>query len=222
MQHTNKSIFFSHRLVIGLAALLLLTPAMAKKLYRWVDENGKVHYSDQIPPDQVKVAHEKLNAHGVVVDKVPRAKTPEEIKAERKRKKEEEKARQAAEEKRKQREKILKIYGSEAEILRLRDERKAALERNIETARANLSLQQRNLQDLLKRAADRERSGKKVSEAFLSQIETVREQIAYQNNYIKNKQKEKGELMKRFDRELALYRQIMQERRGSHAGKGTK
>jgi len=196
-----------------LLTLLFGTQAQAKKLYRWVDENGKVHYSDQIPPDQVKVAHEKLNAQGVVVDKVARAKTPEEREAERLRKIEEEKARKAAEEKRKQREKILKIYGSEDEILRLRNERKTALERNIETARANLALQERNLQDLLKRAADRERSGKKVSEAFLSQIETVREQMAFQNNYIKNKQKEKAELMRRFDEDLAQYREIMQERR---------
>lgn len=195
-----------------LAGMLLINPVLAKKLYRWVDENGKVHYSDQIPPDQVKAAHEKLNAQGVVVDKVARAKTPEELAAERKRQQEAEKARQAAEARRKEREKILKIYGSEAEIMRLRNERKAALERNIETAQANLSLQERNLQDLLKRAADRERSGKTVSEAFLSQIETVREQIAYQQRYIKSKQAEKTELMTRFDKDLALYREIMQER----------
>ena len=195
-----------------LSVLVAGFQAQAKKLYRWVDENGKVHYSDQIPPDQVKAAHEKLNSHGIVVDKVARAKTPEEREAERLRKIEEEKARKAAEEKRQQREKILKIYGSEAEIVRLRDERKAALERNIETAQANLTLQQRNLKDLLKRAADRERSGKKVSEAFLSQIETVREQIAFQKKYIENKNAEKAELMKRFDSDLALYREIMQER----------
>ncbi len=202
-------------IILWLSLALLATPAaMAKKLYRWVDEDGKVHYSDQIPPDQVKAAHEKLNAQGVVVDKVARAKTPEELEAERKRKAAEEKARQLAEQQRKEREKILKIYGSEAEIMRLRDERKAALDRNIETAQANLSLQQRNLTDLLKRAADRERSGKVVSEAFLSQIETVREQIAYQQKYIEKKQKEKADLMARFDKDLALYREIMAMRHG--------
>ena len=202
-------------IILWLSLALLATPAaMAKKLYRWVDEDGKVHYSDQIPPDQIKTAHEKLNAQGVVVDKVARAKTPEELEAERKRKAAEEKARQLAEQQRKEREKILKIYGSEAEIMRLRDERKAALDRNIETAQANLSLQQRNLTDLLKRAADRERSGKVVSEAFLSQIETVREQIAYQQKYIEKKQKEKADLMARFDKDLALYREIMAMRHG--------
>jgi glutaredoxin len=37
-----------------LAALLLL-PALAQaQMYRWVDDSGKVHYSDQVPPSSAK------------------------------------------------------------------------------------------------------------------------------------------------------------------------
>ncbi len=205
-------------LTIGLLCASL-SQAKPKKLYRWVDESGQVHYSDQIPPDKVKDAHEKLNAHGVVVDKVERVKTPEELEEEKRRQAEEEKARKAAEAKLKERENILKIYGSEKEIMRLRDERISALERNIETARANLLLQERNLEDLLKRAANKERSGEEVSAAFLSQIKTVREQIAYQKKYIDAKQQEKSELKARFDKDLALYREIMHKTRGNQQKK---
>jgi hypothetical protein len=43
------------RLLIALAALLAVTPASAQKLYKWVDQAGKVHYSDQPPPQDARV-----------------------------------------------------------------------------------------------------------------------------------------------------------------------
>jgi transposase-like protein len=43
------------RLLIALAVLLAVTPASAQKLYKWVDQAGKVHYSDQPPPQDARV-----------------------------------------------------------------------------------------------------------------------------------------------------------------------
>jgi hypothetical protein len=43
-------------------ALLLIAAAgaaHADKLYRWVDEDGKVHYTDQLPPPQARNAERK-------------------------------------------------------------------------------------------------------------------------------------------------------------------
>ena len=37
-----------------LSLALLATGADAQNLYRWVDKNGKVHYSDQPPPKEIK------------------------------------------------------------------------------------------------------------------------------------------------------------------------
>ena len=36
-----------------LSLALLATGADAQNLYRWVDKNGKVHYSDQPPPKEI-------------------------------------------------------------------------------------------------------------------------------------------------------------------------
>jgi hypothetical protein len=59
------------KLVIVIGALLLgssmLLPASAAKLYRWVDENGEVHYGDRVPPEEVKLDREELNKYGVPV-----------------------------------------------------------------------------------------------------------------------------------------------------------
>ena len=40
-----------HRVLAGvLMALVLLPSALVADMYKWVDENGKVHYSDSSPP----------------------------------------------------------------------------------------------------------------------------------------------------------------------------
>lgn len=46
-------------------------------LYRWVDENGKVHYSDSVPPEKSQRGHAELNEHGLQVDQVSAAKSEE-------------------------------------------------------------------------------------------------------------------------------------------------
>jgi glutaredoxin len=41
-------------------ALLLLLPALAQaQMYRWIDESGKVHYSDQAPPSSARSVEKK-------------------------------------------------------------------------------------------------------------------------------------------------------------------
>jgi hypothetical protein len=48
------------RSVIALIALAALSGAVAAQTaYRWVDEQGKVHYSDQPPPPSARQAEEK-------------------------------------------------------------------------------------------------------------------------------------------------------------------
>lgn len=45
--------------------------------YRWVDEQGVVHYGDSIPPQYAEKAHETLNKQGVTVGHTDAQKTPE-------------------------------------------------------------------------------------------------------------------------------------------------
>jgi len=50
--------------------------AHAKKMYRWVDENGKTFLSDQVPPEQVQHRREQLSEKGRVVQVTEKAKKP--------------------------------------------------------------------------------------------------------------------------------------------------
>jgi hypothetical protein len=75
-------------LMIGLAGLL---PAGADAAsdgkataYRWVDEQGIVHYGDSIPPQYAEKEHAVLNNQGVVVGHSDAQKTPEQLAVEAK------------------------------------------------------------------------------------------------------------------------------------------
>lgn len=50
--------------IITISMLLLSSSAIAG-LYRWIDENGNVHYSDKIPPIAIKHGHIELSQYGI-------------------------------------------------------------------------------------------------------------------------------------------------------------
>jgi glutaredoxin len=46
-------------LALIIALVLTIGPAAAGKLYKWVDKNGEVHYTDQPPPPEAKTTERK-------------------------------------------------------------------------------------------------------------------------------------------------------------------
>ena len=76
-------------LLIGLAGLLPAGADAASSdrkstAYRWVDEQGVVHYGDSIPPQYAEKEHAVLNNQGVEVGHSDAQKTPEQLAAEAK------------------------------------------------------------------------------------------------------------------------------------------
>jgi len=52
--------------IVLLASFLLLSSVSHAGLYRWVDDTGKVHYSDKVPVAASKKTHSELSESGVV------------------------------------------------------------------------------------------------------------------------------------------------------------
>jgi len=65
--------------------LLWVSTTAHATLYRWVDENGKVIYSDKLPPKASNLGHTELNKQGTTLKVAPRAKTEAEQAAEKER-----------------------------------------------------------------------------------------------------------------------------------------
>ena len=112
--------------VVWILLILICTTAQSpanmagegRKLYKWTDKQGQVHYGDQIPPEYADQERHVMNARGVEVGHLDAQKTPEEQSiADRK-------AHEEATQHDRDRN-LLNSYVSVQEIERLRDQRVA-------------------------------------------------------------------------------------------------
>ena len=75
------------RLIITATILCFLAPlatqAQDTRTYRWVDDEGVVHFGDSIPPEFAEKPKQVLNEHGVTIEHLEGRKTEEQIEAER-------------------------------------------------------------------------------------------------------------------------------------------
>ncbi|MEM9530352.1 MAG: DUF4124 domain-containing protein [Pseudomonadota bacterium] len=199
-------------LALALATAVASGPVAAQKLYKWVDENGNVFYSDQVPPEQVKRGREELNEQGVVVSTVDRAKTPEEVAAAAEQLRAEQ-ARQEAEEKRLREErKLLAQYASEQDIISMRDQRLDAVSSRINLAQSLIDSHSTYLAGLTKRASELESQGLDISAELHDSIEELQSQIAHQEQKIVQWEADKVALRKEFEDELVKFRAVKQRR----------
>lgn len=65
--------------LIALSLVFTSQPVHAKKMYKWVDENGKVFFSDKVPPTQKHLERKILDKNAQVIDKVEKKKTKAEL-----------------------------------------------------------------------------------------------------------------------------------------------
>ncbi|MCK5091262.1 MAG: DUF4124 domain-containing protein, partial [Gammaproteobacteria bacterium] len=166
-------IFNSSLSVLCAIALMFSIAPVQAKLYKWTDDNGKIHYSDKVPPQHSKHKRDELNEQGITVKKIEAAKTAEQLK------KEEEQAKIREEQKRKDEKQaaydqmLLASYLSEEGLINSRDANIAAIENIIQASNDTLKNQEQRLMDLRKSAANHERSGKSVPEGILKQIKNT-------------------------------------------------
>ncbi len=115
-------------------ALAMAVPHASDRAYRWVDEDGNVHYGDRVPPEHTQRRSDVLNRHGVPVGERAGARSEEEREAEAR-------ARAAEEERVAQQRRdriLLDTYMSVEEIEMLRDRRMDLIEAQMTVTRQNL------------------------------------------------------------------------------------
>jgi hypothetical protein len=177
-----------------------------KKMYKWTDQQGNVHYSDQIPPEAKEYARERFSERGVSVERIERAQTPEEIAAQQAA---EEKAladAKAAEERRKSDEALLNSYANEDDLVRAYNQRVDLLDQTVEARRIEIGAREQSLSQLVAQAAEMERSGKVVSDALKEMISNERLEIERQKEFLKTKEGEKELARVDYERDLARYK----------------
>ena len=160
-----------------LLSLLLAPPILSAKLYKWVDENGEVHYSDKVPSQYQKGAHSELDKRGIQRKQVDAAKTKEEIAKEQELERLRAEQQRLIEEQWKEDQVLLRTFRSEDDILMTRNGSITAVDVTIQVTRSNIRRMKFKLAEMQQRAAQIERQGRAVSQKQLQSIESTRRQL---------------------------------------------
>ena len=210
--NSQRRISFTPILLVAVLFSLCVN-ANAGKLYKWVDENGNVRYSDRLPPKQVRQAYESLNSQGVVISRTEAAKTEEEL-IEARKVQEELEAKLAAEKRAKEKrykedQVLLLTFSSEEEMDRVRDNRLDVLDTVIELIKKSRTATEVKLVDLGKTATTVYTSqGKEVPGGLAQNIEFFTRKKEIRDQQLNLKETERKKITRQYRIDLARYRYL--------------
>jgi hypothetical protein len=192
-------------LLVGALLLAIATTAHAG-MYRWVDAQGSVHYSDRLPADAVDRASSELNRNGVVVRSVGQAPTGDQLRA---RQAETTQKRELAREKmaseRRDRA-LLDSYTSEDDIDLAKARALSTIEGQITSAQAYIAQIDKRRRELeaLKPV------GAQVSAPASArhELDSIDTELARQAEFIVGKQKEAAAMANRYDLDKQRYHEL--------------
>jgi hypothetical protein len=206
--------------VVILALVALAAPlggyaqrAEGPKVYRWVDENGEVHYGDAIPPKYANRDRNVLNSQGVRVGFEEGEVTPEERAAIARREAEAEAARAEKAESAARDRMLLATYLTVRDIEDLRDRRIELLESQIKVTElylANLRKRLVSLQDeatAYKPYTARE-GAPQIPEALQLDISRTAASINLYEQTLARTRSDQITLKTAFDNDIARFRQL--------------
>jgi chromosome segregation ATPase len=195
----------------GLVLLGLLSAPLAAQTYSWTDDEGNVHYGDSIPPEY-RDQEQRTLRDGIEVDRRERAKTEEELEAERREEARREAEREARERQREEDERLMRLYGSVAEIERLRDDRVEGIQSQIRLTESNLEELEENLvsvEESIQRYRERD---EEVPPYLVERQESLSEQVNDHQRHILERESQLERVRERFEREIQRFSEIQEER----------
>ncbi len=196
-------------LLAGAAGVADAQSDKQKKLYRWVDKNGQVHYGDSVPAEYAEQDREVLNRQGVPVGREEGTITPEEAAAKAA-------ADKAArdEQKRKLRDRVLlQTYQSVQELEILRDNR-------LDLVDAQLTIQEQSLSNLRAQRAQIERMASRYAPAntgadaqplpdeLAADLDRSANDIQTQESNLVRRREERENIRKTFEADIERYKEL--------------
>lgn len=174
--------------------------------YKWRDEAGNLHFADNMPPEAARLGYELVNQQGLVVRRVERAKTTEELaqaKAD---------AEKLAEERRKADEtsrldaQMLAAYPTEEDLRKSIQAQIDLITQNIQATEVGIASQEKSLAERLVHAAEQERNGKQVPVTVQNQINTLRKGLNDQKAFLERRTADRAAMEKQLVTDVEHYR----------------
>jgi hypothetical protein len=180
-----------------------------KKLYRWVDKDGKVQFSDALPPEAVDQARTEFNASsGTTTATVDRALTAEERAAKAEADRLQAIADKEAEQARKTEAAMIASFQNEDELRHSFTNRIDLLKQTLEAIEAGIASQRASLSSLLADAAESELTGKAVGSKQATSIRELHDEMVRQQQMLVLKQGELVELDAELLRLVERFREL--------------
>jgi hypothetical protein len=198
----------------GIIAAMMLVAASApagaqesgRRLYKWTDDKGQVHYGDHVPDQYANQERHIFNKQGIEVEKVEAQKTPEQMAADEQKK-------GAAEERRRRDHNLVTTFGSVEEIERLRDQRLGLLTDQIKVAVQFLEILHNRLDKLradsmrFKPYSDKPGAAK-LPDLMAEDMSRVGGDIHTQEDNLRQKRSEEADLRTQFSADIARYKEL--------------
>jgi hypothetical protein len=186
-------------------ALLLVTGTAQATMYRWVDGNGRVHYSDTPPSTYSQSGGVEMSKQGNVVK---RTQSEAERRAEAERQAEQQRAQQEQQKQAQLDRALTSTYTTEAEIDLARDR---ALEHHklaIKGAEIRGKAVDANLAELKGRIATIEKSGRPVGPSLKEQLDQANRESQELKRTIQTNQDAMVKVREKYDADKARFREL--------------
>jgi hypothetical protein len=186
--------------------------AIAKRIKCWTNDEGVRECGNVVPPKYSQQGHKEFSKRGFTVSSQKRAKTKEELEAERKTKQEAtERERRNAQLAREQAAKdrvLLDTFTTEEDLILAHQGRVAAIDSRINHTRQIVEGLKRGLSELRAQAAGEERSGKAIPESLHNKILSAKRRISENLTFISERHSAKADLDGQFQADLERYRRL--------------
>ncbi|MEW6039479.1 MAG: DUF4124 domain-containing protein [Pseudomonadota bacterium] len=203
---------------LALCALLAVPWVATAVTYKWMDEEGRAHYSDSVPPEQSRQKHFRLDAQGRQVDIVEGAKSPETLKREQALRHLRAETARLVEAQRNRDGALLRTYASEEDMRLALNDQIAQSEASVHILEKYRARHADILRTQEKRAADMERQGQAVAAQVLKAIEGERRQIADYEDKIRVLEDKKRIIVDRFSHDIERFRSLKAEQARASRG----
>lgn len=203
--------------LLVLALVMAGTAPVDAQLYRWVDEDGNVHFTDSLPPERARDARRVYSRDGTPIDDVERAPTEEELRErERQRQLDEERRAREEETRRQQAEydrMLIRTFTDEEHLKQVREDRLEAMAAQQRVLNIRNDRDREELNTLRQRAARAERTGQEDPDAVYARIRRTQERIEERETRIGELDEAMGSLEAEFDDHLQRLRELRAEGR---------
>lgn len=193
--------------------LLVCSFSTQAKMYKWVDEEGQMHFGDRIPPEYMVKEHQELNESGVVTKHKEAAKTAEQ-KAEDRRLEYQQKKLALEEKKKRQRDRVLlDTYTTERDLIVARDSRLEAVGSQIQLAETIIADSNKSIESLEKQVTQVKASNREVPADVYQRIESEKQQVAVQSKVMESHKKRQQDIATQFNDYIERFKVLKAEQK---------